>query len=308
MSRVGFGTSQIANTDHKYDGAKYVPLNEAKEILRRAVDFGINFFDTSPTYGNAESITGELKSAYKEKVIVATKAGLRPDGVRDFSVSFLNKEIDGSLKRLGVDCLDVFQLTKPSEKDLADGKLFSFLSELKSRGKCKYTGAIIGDIKTGYQCIESGEVDCMQVLYHLLYQDTEKLIADAGQKGLNIIIRSPLCSGLLTGDYTAHTKFSPVDGRSKFFTGQDFIKRLEILDKIQKDLNISNKELLSFSLRFILSNPNVSLIIPAASKVRQLKKLAEADKNFHPFSSIELKNIREIVRQHLESGDISIQG
>ena len=75
----------------------------------------------------------------------------------------------------------------------------------------------------------------MQVLYHLLYQDTEKLIADAGQKGLNIIIRSPLCSGLLTGDYTAHTKFSPVDGRSKFFTGQDFIKRLEILDKIQKD-------------------------------------------------------------------------
>ena len=72
-------------------------------------------------------LVGELKSAYKEKVIVATKAGLRPDGVRDFSVSFLNKEIDASLKRLGVDCLDVFQLTKPSEKDLADGKLFSFL-------------------------------------------------------------------------------------------------------------------------------------------------------------------------------------
>ena len=307
VSRVGFGTSQIANTDHKYEGAKYVPLSEAREILRMAVDLGVNFFDTSPTYGNAESLVGELKREYQERIIVATKAGLRPDGVRDFSVSFLNKEIDASLKRLGVGCLDVFQLTKPSEKDLEDGKLFSFLGELKNRGKCKYTGVIIGDIKTGYQCIKSGKVDCLQVIYHLLYQDTENLIAAAAQKGLGVIIRSPLCSGLLTGNYTVQTKFTPIDGRSKFFTGQDFIKRLEKLDKIQKDISISNKELLSFSLRFILSNPNVSLIIPAASNARQLKELAEADENGHPFSPIELKSIRDVVGLHMEAGEISMQ-
>ena len=72
VSRVGFGTSQIAYTDHKYEGAKYVPLSEAREILRMAVDLGVNFFDTSPTYGNAESFIGELIREYLEWVIVAT--------------------------------------------------------------------------------------------------------------------------------------------------------------------------------------------------------------------------------------------
>ena len=88
VSVIGFGAWGIG-------GAPFWS-NEGDENSARAImksyDLGVNFFDTSPTYGNAESLVGELKREYQERVIVATKAGLRPDGVRDFSVSFLNKE------------------------------------------------------------------------------------------------------------------------------------------------------------------------------------------------------------------------
>ena len=110
VSEIGFGTSQLANTDNQFVGVKYVPASDARDILQRAVDYGINIFDTSPTYGTAEKLTGEIKNQYKDKIIVATKAGLKHDGTRDFSVSFLSQQIEHSLKELQVECLDIFQL------------------------------------------------------------------------------------------------------------------------------------------------------------------------------------------------------
>jgi aryl-alcohol dehydrogenase-like predicted oxidoreductase len=306
-SQVGFGTSQIANTDHKYKGVKYIPVEKAREILRVAFDLGVTFFDTSPTYGNAETLVGELKAKHKEKITVATKSGLSSEGVRDFSLPRLEKEIEISRKRLNVEYLDIFQLTKPSISDLKDGELFSFLGKLKNRGLCSYTGVIVGDIQTGYQCIESGQVDYLQVLYHLLYQDTENLIFEAKKKGLNIIVRSPLSSGLLTGNYTAKTKFDSNDGRSNYFSGVGFERRLKILHQIQKDLNIPNQELMSFSLRFILSNPGVSVVIPAASNVEQVRRLVGIGGGSTPFSSDELVQIKNTVMRYMEGEDIVVQ-
>ena len=151
VSEIGFGTSQLANTDHKHTGVKYVPLNEARKILHTAVNNGINFFDTSPDYGNAESLVSEIKKTYGNEIIIATKGGLKSNGTRDFSPSFLEKQVETSLKTLNVDCLDIFQLKKPTLKDLRDGKLFYFLETLKKKGKIKHSGVVIGDIETGYQ-------------------------------------------------------------------------------------------------------------------------------------------------------------
>jgi aryl-alcohol dehydrogenase-like predicted oxidoreductase len=305
--QVGFGTSQVANTDHKYKGVKYIPVKEARGILRVAFDLGVNFFDTSPTYGNAETLVGELKAKHKEKIIVATKSGLSSEGIRNFSLPRLEKEIEISRKCLNVECLDVFQLTKPSISDLEDGELFAFLGELKSKGRCRYTGVIMGDINTGYQCIESGQVDCLQVLYHLLYQDTENLISEAKRKGLGIIVRSPLSSGLLTGNYTVKTKFDSNDSRSNYFSGVGFERRLKILHGIQKDLNISNQELMGFSLRFILSNPGVSVVVPAASNAEQVRRLVSIGEGSTPFSPDELVQIKNTVMRYIEGVDIVVQ-
>jgi aryl-alcohol dehydrogenase-like predicted oxidoreductase len=299
VSELGFGTSQLANTNNQFAGVKYICVADARSILRRAIDRGINFFDTSPTYGTAEKLVGEIKSKYKDKIIVSTKAGLKSDGTRDFSIPFLRQQVEQSLKELQVECLDIFQLNKPSKKDLENTDLFGFLAGLKKQGKIKYSGVIVGEIEAGYQCIESGEVDCLQVFYNLLYQDTEELILEARDNGLGVLVRSPLNSGLLTGAYKKDQVFDSNDARATFFSGEYFAQRLEILRKIQKDLDISDSQLKEYSLRFILSNRCGAIAIPATSRACQVDELVNIANDASRFSCDELINIKATVAQHM---------
>ena len=303
VSEIGFGTSRLANTNKKYVGVKYISVSDARNILQRAIDLGVNFFDTSPTYGTAEKLVGEIKGKYRDKIIVATKAGLRPDGTRDFSTKFLRREIEQSLKDLNVDCLDIFQLNKPSKKDLETQDLFGFLAELKQQGKIKYSGVIIGEIEAGYQCIESGVVDCLQVFYNLVYQDTESLILEARNKGLGILVRSPLNNGLLTGVYEKDHVFDSNDDRGTYFKGDEFSQRLDILRKVQKGLNVSNSQLVRYSFKFILSNKCGVMAIPTASKTCQVDQLVDVANDPSRFDCEELDNIKAIVAEHM--GQIS---
>jgi len=299
VSEIGFGTSQLANTDNQYVGVKYVSTSDARNILQRAVDHGINIFDTSPTYGTAEKLVGEIKNKYNDKIIVATKAGLKPDGTRDFSPSFLTQQIEHSLKVLNVGCLDIFQLNKPSQNDLENTDVFGFLDELKRQGKIKYSGVIVGGIEAGFQCIESGKVDCLQIFYNLLYQETESLISKARISGLGVLVRSPLNSGLLTGSYNKDTVFESNDARSTFFKGDEFSQRLQILNRIQKDLNISGDQLMEYSMRFVLSHQDGIIPIPATSKVSQIDELAKFANNSPRFDSGGLENIKEIIEKYM---------
>ena len=198
-----------------------------------------------------------------------------------------------------MECLDIFQLNKPSQKDLNDKDVIAFLDELKRQGKIKYSGVIVGDIEAGFQCIASGKVDCLQIFYNLLYQDTEKLISKAHASGLGVLIRSPLNSGLLTGTYNKDTVFETNDARSTFFTGDEFAIRLEILNKIQKDLNICSDLLMEYSMRFILSHQGGIVAIPATSKVSQIDELVRFTNNSSRFDSGELENIKEVVGRYM---------
>jgi aryl-alcohol dehydrogenase-like predicted oxidoreductase len=307
VSEIGFGTSQLANTDNQYVGVKYLSIAEAKNILQRAIDRGINFFDTSPTYGTAEKLVGQFKKKYKDKLIVSTKAGLKPDGTRDFSTNFLSQQVEQSLKELQVDCLDIFQLNKPSKKDFENIDLFGFLTGLKQQGKIKYSGVIVGEVEAGYKCIESGEVDCLQIFYNLLYQDTEDLILEAHSKGLGILVRSPLNSGLLTGVYKKNQGFDSNDARSMFFSGDDFTQRLEILKKIQNDLDISGSQIKEYSIRFILSNRCGIMAIPATSTADQIEELINIVNDPSRFSSSELENIKIVVSQYMDQTNFQQQ-
>ena len=307
VSEIGFGTSQLANTDNQYVGVKYLSTIEAKNILQRAIDRGINFFDTSPTYGTAEKLVGEFKRKYKDKLIVSTKAGLKPDGTRDFSANFLKQQVERSLKSLQVDCLDVFQLNKPSKKDFENIDLFGFLTDLKQQGKIKYSGVIVGEIEAGYKCIASGVVDCLQIFYNLLYQDTEDLILEAHSEGLGILVRSPLNSGLLTGVYKRDQVFDSNDARATFFSGEEVTQRLEILKKIQNDLNISDDQLKGFSIRFILSNRCGAIAIPATSTTSQIEELINIANDPFRFSSSELENIKMVVSQYMNQANFQQQ-
>ena len=307
VSAIGFGTSQLANTNNQFKGVKYLPIADAREILQKVVDYGINIFDTSPTYGTAEDLLGEIKSKYKDKIIIATKGGSKPDGTRDFSPSFLMQQIEYSLKKLKIECLDIFQLNKPSKKDLENTGLLDFLDELKRQGKINYAGVIIGDIETSCQCIESGKVDCLQIFYNLLHQEAESLISKANTNGLGVLVRSPLNSGLLTGVYNKDTTFDSNDERSTFFKGDEFSQRLKILNRIQRELDISNEQLIEHSMRFILSHQNGIIPIPATSKTSQIDELVNFTNNSPRFNSSELENIKETVEKYMGQNDFSKQ-
>ena len=238
VSEIGLGTAQLSNTDNNFRGVKFVPIKEARKILSFAIERGVNFFDTGINYGDAESLLKEVKHEHKDRIIIATKIGLGDDGIRDFSVSSLRNQIESSLTKIDVDCIDILQLNKPAVKDLEDGQLFKLLESLKKEGKIRYAGVVVGATNTGYQFIKSGVVDCLQVMYNLLYQETEGLIERANQEGLGVIIRSPLHNGLLSGTYTIGQAFDPNDERAKYFSGPLFDQRLARLQKIQKDLKV----------------------------------------------------------------------
>ena len=307
VSEIGFGTSQLANTDKNFISVKYVPPDEARKILRVAVESGINFYDTSPDYGSSERLVGEIKKKYGTKIIVATKVGMHPNGKRDFSLTFLEKQIETSLRTLNTDCLDILQLKKPSFEDLKTGELFNFLETQKKKGKIKLSGVVVGDIQAGHLCIQSGKVDCLQILYNLIYLETKDLIDKASEKGLGVIIRSPLNSGFLSGSITSETTFDANDERSNYFSGPKFIRRLNALRVIQKELRIVDSKLLEFSLRFILSDPKVSLIIPAASKCSQIEKIINCGKMYRPFDPDQQKKITKIVSKHMKEMHVDFQ-
>jgi aryl-alcohol dehydrogenase-like predicted oxidoreductase len=154
---------------------------------------------------------------------------------------------------------------------------------------------VVGEIETGYEAIKSGKVDCLQILYNLLCQEAEDLICQASKNGLGVIIRSPLNSGILTGTYNVNQKFNDNDARKNYFLGPEFKNRLRVVDEIQKTLNIPDERLLEFSLSFILSNPGVSSVIPAASTTNQMKRFIEFDRNYFSYSTKEWEKIKAII-------------
>lgn len=294
VSEVGLGTAQLANVDGQHSGSKYISLEDARKVLSAAIDAGVSFFDTSDQYGAAESLLGELPRSVKDQVVIATKAGLRSDGSRDFSQAYIRGQVDRSLKRLAVERIDLFQLTKPTRQQLQEEGLLGLLADLKRVGKIEYAGVVVGDEDAGDACIASGSVDCLQVLYNLLYTRAEGLVERASQRGLGVVIRSPLSSGLLSGNYTHETTFPDHDERSAYFSGRAFLERIEILQNLQRELRVPDASLLEYSLRFILSNPHVSVVIPGASTVGQLNRYVAAGRMTR-FGDSELGEIRNTI-------------
>ncbi len=157
------------------------------------------------------------------------------------------------------------------------------------------TGMVVGDLETGFKAIESGSVDCLQIFYNLLFQEAEPLLAAAREKGVGTIVRSPINSGLLSGSYKPDQKFPDNDDRSLFFHGPGFVDRLKRLKNIQNDLNVPDAELLNFALRFIISNPNVSTVIPGVSRLAQAENLIALGTSQYRFSMEKLQEIRDVV-------------
>ncbi|WNH10516.1 aldo/keto reductase [Thalassobellus suaedae] len=280
VSEVGLGCWQLG-ADWGQDMSKENAFN----ILNEAVKNDITFFDTADVYGNgkSETLIGEFLKTCDTPIRVATKFGRAGDAYPDkYTKAVLRASVEASLKRLGVEALDLLQLHCIPTQYLRDGDIFDWLRELQQEGLIKHFGASVETVEEGLICMEQEGLLSLQVIFNVFRQKlVTELFPKAKEKGVGIIVRLPLASGLLSGKFNADTTFPENDHRNynrngdafnvgETFAGLPFEKGLEFVETIKKDILPSELSMVQLALRWILDHDAVSVIIPGASSTNQV--------------------------------------
>ena len=285
VSEVGLGTWQLGG-----DWGQDFSTEKAAEILAAAVETGVNFFDTADVYGDGQSekFIGQFLSGTHQTVRVATKFGR---GANVYPASYsrdaMREAIEGSLSRLGVDALDLLQLHCIPTAELRKGDVFDWLRDFQSEGLIKTFGASVESVEEGLICLEQEGIQALQVIFNIFRQKlVTELLPQAEAKGVGIIVRLPLASGLLTGKFTQNTTFAAADHRNfnkdgasfnvgETFAGLPFEKGVELANTLKSYLP-EGLTLTQLALRWILDHRAVSTVIPGASSPIQVRDNAIA--------------------------------
>ena len=285
VSEIGYGAWGIGQTS--WVGAKD---DESLKALHKAVDFGLNFIDTALGYGNghSEQLVGQVVRERTEKIYVATKIPPKnrqwpaPSGIRAedaFPAAHVIACTDESLRNLGLEAIDVQQFHVWSDEWVNQGDWLEAVDKLKRDGKIRFFGVSINDYQpeNAIKLIETGVVDTVQVIYNVFDQSPEDQLFSACQEhNVGVIVRVPLDEGGLTGRITPDTTFPEGDFRNNYFRGD---RKQEVYDRVQKiaaDLNISAGQMPETALRFILSHPAVSTVIPGMRSIRHAESNCQA--------------------------------
>jgi aryl-alcohol dehydrogenase-like predicted oxidoreductase len=287
VSEIGFGGWAIGGSAD----AGGIPLgwgrtndDESLAAIRRARDLGVTFFDTADSYGygRSESLLGIVLSRKRQDVVIATKAGVVRDAEgrarKDFSRTHLSHAVDGSLRRLRTDYIDLYQLHNPTLDDLKRDDLHEAMSRLQEVGKIRYWGVSITTPEEGLEIVNRGWGYSLQVLYNVLNQaPARELFPLAKQKGYGIVARVPLASGLLTGKFRPDTTFAGDDVRQNFLTPKRLEEVLPRVDEAKSIIGGTARSLAEGALRFVLASDAVSTSIPGMRNVRQVEMNVAAD-------------------------------
>jgi aryl-alcohol dehydrogenase-like predicted oxidoreductase len=218
---------------------------KSMDSIKEAYDLGINFFDTAPLYGfgHSEKLIGKALKPFRDKVILATKCGLRwgeksLSSIRkDSSRGSILEEIDQSLKRLDTDFIDLYQVHWPDVK--TDHKeTMETLLELQEKGKIRHIGVSNYSVQQIADCLQYGKIVSLQPEFSLLARDIQKgtVVSTCMENDIGIIAYSPLLSGVLTGKYDKNTKFTDWRGKrtKSKYTGEEFIKNIEKVNQLKE--------------------------------------------------------------------------
>ena len=228
VSVIGFGAWGIGGSPFWSNEGDAVSVR----AIRKAYDLGINFFDTAPVYGfgHSEEILGKTLKPFRDKVIYATKCGLRWEKKSLGSITknatrrSILEEIDQSLKRLDTDYIDLYQVHWPDIKTSQEETMETLL-EVQEQGKVKVIGVSNYSVEQMKAIMKSGKIESLQPDYSLLNRSIEKEVVPYCERNkIGIIAYSPLASGLLTGKYGKNAKFSDWRGKGIIgcFSGDQF--------------------------------------------------------------------------------------
>jgi aryl-alcohol dehydrogenase-like predicted oxidoreductase len=295
LGKTGFSISEISLGTWQVGGKWGEPFSHATadRILNDAVDAGINFIDTADVYGDGESekAVGRLVRSRSERVYVATKCGrrLQPHTAEAYQPAALRGFVEDSLRNMGLETLDLVQLHCPPTEVYYRPEIFEVFDRLKEEGKILNLGVSVEKVEEGLKAIEYSNVTTVQVIFNMFRQrPAELLFKEAQRRNVGLIVRVPLASGLLTGKFSAQTTFAPDDHRNfnrdgeafdkgETFSGVDYNTGLAAVEELKK-LFPGQVSLAQQALRWILMFPEVSCIIPGASRPEQLAANLQTEK------------------------------
>ncbi len=297
VSEIGFGGWAIGGTAD----ASGAPLGwgrtndeESLVAIRRARDLGVTFFDTADSYGfgRSESLLGIVLSRFRNDVVLATKVGVvrTSEGAlrKDFSKQHIFHAVDGSLKRLRTDYIDLYQAHNPTIADLQREEIQEAMERLQEIGKIRYWGVSVSTVEDGIEIVNRSWGHALQVLFNVLNQaPATDLFPIAKGKGYGIIARVPLASGLLTGKFRTTTTFAADDVRQNFLTPRRLEEVMPKVDEVRSIIGGSARSLTEGALRFVLGDDTVSTTIPGARNVRQVEMNVAAAEGRLPNDVIE---------------------
>jgi len=297
VSEIGFGAWGIGGNVN--GSVAYGPTddNESRRALQRAFELGITFYDTADFYGfgHSEELIGQALRDVRAQVVIATKVGLLDaTGRYDFTRRHIKHSIEGSLRRLGTDYVDLYQLHSPPMDALDDGVLAT-LQLLQAEGKIRAFGISVRSPDDGLVAISLFGFKCIQVNFNLVDQRALEngLIQKCEAENVGIIVRTPLCFGFLTGDYSVNSRFEESDHRARW-APQQVQRWAEALQVFQDDAGKVGKPTY-FALRFCLSYSAVSTAIPGMLKVQHVEENVIAS-GLESLSESKLRGIEKIYR------------
>ncbi|MDX6728492.1 MAG: hypothetical protein QOK49_3297 [Baekduia sp.] len=285
VSEIGFGAWQI--------GADWGDVDEdaAMATLHAAADAGVTFFDTADVYGDgrSERLVGRLlRERAGEPITVATKMGRRSDQtVENYSPEHFRAWNDRSRENLGVDRLDLVQLHCPPTDLYYHPEVFDDLGAMVQEGRIARYGVSVERVEEALKAIEYPGVATVQIIFNAVRQRPAGLFfAEAARRGVGVIVRVPLASGLLSGKYTRETTFAADDHRSfnrhgeqfdvgETFAGVPFVEGLDAVEEL-RPLVPAGATLAQLALRWILMHDAVSTVIPGARSPDQARANAAA--------------------------------
>ena len=288
LGKTGWEISEISLGTWQVGGTWGAPFDDASadRIINEAIDRGVNFIDTADVYsdGDSERAVGRVVRSRKEYIYVATKCGrqINPHTAENYSVKALRGYVEESLRRMQIERIDLIQLHSIPNDVYYRPEIFGLFDRLREEGKIQHLGVSVEKVEEAIKAMEYPNVATVQIIFNLFRQRPAELFFELVRRhDIGVIARVPLASGLLTGKFSSTTTFGEGDHRhfnrdgeafdkGETFSGVDYELGLQAVDRLKK-LFPNEDNLAPVALQWILSHPEVSCIIPGASKATHLR-------------------------------------
>jgi aryl-alcohol dehydrogenase-like predicted oxidoreductase len=315
-SEIGFGTWALGST---WWGD--VSEDDGQSLLELALELGVTFFETGDAYGQGrnEELVGRVLAPHRDRVQISTKFGYELDSDRQvhkegerpqrWDGPFVRRALEASLRRLGTDHVDLYQLHNPRLDAVESDDCFATLEELRSEGKVRQYGVALGPAigwrEEGLEAIRRRDLASVQTVYNLLEQDPGRdLMQAAAERGVGVIARVPTSSGLLDDNLSPETSFGPGDhrrhrSREWLVDGLQKVERIRFLCEPE-----TGRTMAQAALRFILAQPQMAVVVPTISNEAELREYAGAA-DVPDLTASELERVAELYDRNFDVTPVS---